>query len=281
MDDVLCGSLAGAAGKVIEYPFDTAKVRLQTQNPANPTYRGPIDCIRTTLSAEGLRGLYRGMALPMAGAAAENATLFFTFTVFEKMTKPLGLAETPQALLCGCLGGLVASVVLTPIELLKCNTQVSAIAGIRHKTNMEQIRTILSHDGIRGLWKGQAGTAIREAGGSAAWFGSYRAVVQLLSGDKNSQDHSPKAWHSMLAGSVAGMAYNFSLFPADTVKSQMQTQRLMGRPDHGFVRTFFELASKGGVRSLYQGCGLTCARAAPSSAIIFLVYEQLKKVIKF
>lgn len=281
MDDVICGSIAGGAGKIIEYPFDTAKVRLQTQNPLHPIYKGPIDCIRTTLKNEGLLGLYRGISLPMAGAAAENATLFFTFSIFEKMTMPLGLAETPQALLCGCLGGLVASVVLTPIELLKCNTQVSAVAGIKHETNFQQIKTIIAHDGIKGLWKGQAGTAIREAGGSAAWFGSYRAIVQLLSGDSHSQNHAPKAWHSMLAGSVAGMAYNFSLFPADTVKSQMQTQRLMGRPAHGFIRTFFDLLRQGGIRSLYQGCGLTCARAAPSSAIIFLAYEQLKKVIKF
>lgn len=44
--------------------------------------------------------------------------------------------------------------------------------------------------------------------------------------------------------------------------------------------TFWECArtvwKEQGVKGLYRGCGITVARAAPSSAFIFAIYEGLK-----
>ena len=52
--------VAGMAGKLVEYPFDTVKVRLQSQ-PDNAVlrYSGPLDCFRQTIAKEGFMGLYR------------------------------------------------------------------------------------------------------------------------------------------------------------------------------------------------------------------------------
>ena len=66
-------------GKALEYPFDTVKVRLQTQPQTVPLrYNGPVDCFMQGLRADGLRGLYRGISSPLVGAAAENSCLFFS-----------------------------------------------------------------------------------------------------------------------------------------------------------------------------------------------------------
>ncbi len=46
-------------GKIVEYPFDTIKVRLQVQSIESPLYKGPIDCIQKSLHEEGVRGLYK------------------------------------------------------------------------------------------------------------------------------------------------------------------------------------------------------------------------------
>lgn len=48
------------AAKLIEYPFDTVKVRLQAQ-PFDKSLRfsGPLDCFKQSLKNEGIRGLYR------------------------------------------------------------------------------------------------------------------------------------------------------------------------------------------------------------------------------
>jgi ornithine carrier protein len=88
LQDVVCGSLAGIVGKYIEYPFDTVKVRLQSQPDHLPLrYKGPLDCFKQSLRQDGFFGIYRGISAPLVGAAVENACLFFsvsaTIAVFD------------------------------------------------------------------------------------------------------------------------------------------------------------------------------------------------------
>ena len=74
------------------------------------------------------------------------------------------------------------------------------------------------------------------------------------------------------------MSYNFILFPADSVKSRMQTQVIGAHePKRGFFAVGRGIYQAGGIKALYRGCGITVARSAPSSAVIFLVYETLKE----
>lgn len=84
----------------------------------------------------------------------------------------------------------------------------------------------------------------------------------------------------MLAGAAAGVSYNFAFYPADTIKSRMQTEEISDVLE-GRRRTFWVVArtlwQQQGIKGLYRGCGITVARAAPSSAFIFAIYEGLRK----
>lgn len=74
-----------------------------------------------------------------------------------------------------------------------------------------------------------------------------------------------------------------ALYPADTVKSAMQTEeelrsqlgKKMKKEGTSFYRTATRMYSMHGIRGLYAGCGMTVARAVPSSGIVFLVYDGL------
>lgn len=71
--------IAGIAGKFIEYPFDTVKVRLQSQANDRPLqYKGPLDCFRKSYLQQGVLGLYRGISAPLLGAAIETSSLFLS-----------------------------------------------------------------------------------------------------------------------------------------------------------------------------------------------------------
>jgi ornithine carrier protein len=159
--------------------------------------------------------------------------------------------------------------------------------------------------GFGGLWLGHTGTFIRETGGTAAWFGTKEYVASLLLARRLRRERSSSAeddssipsssarpmtellpWESALSGACAGAAFNLALFPADTVKSAIQTAEEL-RPTTGngssapakqsFARTFMAMYRAQGIRGLYAGCGITVARSIPSSAIIFLIYDELKK----
>lgn len=262
MIEVVCGSVAGAVGKVIEFPFDTIKVRLQSQNEIK--YSGPLDCFKKSIKSEGIIGLYRGLMSPVIGAAAENASLFLTYTAAKRMVNNDSL---PASLFCGMISGAATSFVLTPIELVKCKMQVldpnSQQIGL-----WKMIRQIWSKHGFKGFWQGQSSTFLRECGGSAAWFGANEYVGSLLAPSRQKT-----VAESAIAGAAAGVAYNVSLFPVDTIKSKIQTQAMN---DDGFVKVAKDIFKNGGVAAFYRGCGITMARSAPSSALIFVIYDRLQ-----
>ena len=86
LKDILFGSTAGIAGKFVEYPFDTVKVRLQSQPDHLPLrYKGPIDCFRQSFKQDGFVGLYRGISAPLVGAAIETSSLFFSVCLSMKL----------------------------------------------------------------------------------------------------------------------------------------------------------------------------------------------------
>lgn len=78
--DLTAGTFAGVAQLLVGHPFDTIKVKLQSQ-PAPlpgqpPKYAGAIDAVKQTLASEGPKGLYKGMGAPLATVAVFNAVLF-------------------------------------------------------------------------------------------------------------------------------------------------------------------------------------------------------------
>ncbi|KII60249.1 Mitochondrial substrate carrier family protein G [Thelohanellus kitauei] len=58
---ICCGTTGGIAVTLVGHPFDTLKVRLQTQCSTSPTYNGVIDCLKKTIKWEGVGGLYKGV----------------------------------------------------------------------------------------------------------------------------------------------------------------------------------------------------------------------------
>lgn len=227
--------------------------------------------------------------LAFAAAGAGAITSFFLYVIFFRKD---------AIAVCFTVGTN-----RTPIELVKCKMQVQmlvappassvgavAAAGISPALDSSRprnlpgpvaiLRDAVRTDGVRGLWLGQTGTLIRETGGSAAWFGTKELICKFLRRDAPTRELW--AWESALSGACAGAAYNLAFFPADTIKSTMQTEAEL-RPasaattgQRSFATVARELYRARGLRGLYAGCGITVARSVPSSAMIFLIYDGLK-----
>ena len=293
--------VAGIVGKLIEYPFDTVKVRLQSQPDHQPLrYRGPLDCFQQSFREDGLRGMYRGLSAPLVGAALETSSLFLWEQAAQKALSSSGLYAPDKPLplsalfLTGAISGAFTSLVLTPVELVKCKMQMPPISssdGILRKppTPIAIIRQVFHYHGLKGFWHGQLGTLIRETGGCAAWFGSKETVTLLFRrfndarvGNIRSAQISTELqplplWQQAVAGAAAGASYNFLFFPADTIKSRMQTSSVeSSTPRQTFWREGSSLWKQHGISGLYRGCGITVLRSAPSSAFIFIIYDHLK-----
>lgn len=311
--DIMFGSIAGMVSKVFEHPFDLTKVRLQSQVlDTTARFNGPIDCLVKTWENEGVRGLYRGLPAPIVAAMLENASLFVSYSELQNVIRQINSQplshelSLPQLALAGAGAGAISSFLLTPVELVKCKMQVQMIApkplsvsipGSTAAATLDSslgpilrplpgpiavLMSVIRTEGLRGLWLGQTGTLIRECGGGAAWFATKEFVGTTLIKRRGSEltrkDIVP--WESALSGACAGGVFNFSMFPADSIKSTMQTEedlrpRGSNAPKPTFLGTAKAMYRAQGVKGLYAGCGITVARAIPSSAIIFLIYDGL------
>ena len=79
--EFLAGSFAGVGLIAAGQPFDTIKVRLQTEGGFG-RFRGPIHCLLTTLKEERVFGLYKGSMGPLMGQGTISAIQFSLHATF-------------------------------------------------------------------------------------------------------------------------------------------------------------------------------------------------------
>lgn len=182
--DFVAGTVGGCAGKLLDYPLDTVKVLLQSQN-GKVIYRGAWHCLRHTVQEKGFRSLYQGLSSPLLGSMAENALLFWAYNHFRKA---FGEDETQLSLLqlslAGACAGALVPFVLTPFELVKCRMQVqnSANGGFfrQYKGPMDVVRRTVAEEGLTGLYRGNLSTLFREVPGNFVWYGAYEGTCMLM-----------------------------------------------------------------------------------------------------
>lgn len=275
--EIAYGSTAGICGKLVEYPFDTIKVRLQL----SPHFRSSstLQAIKETYVNEGIvRGFYRGLRAPLVGACLETAVLFLSYrwALNQYKARVAPLTDDVSIVVksaAGGFSGFMAAFVLTPVELVKCRLQVQNVGVGTQPSHLygAVIRSVIKNDGVFGLWKGLYSTIVREIGGTAIWFTTYEGCIEYFSRNRplSTTDY-------LVSGALAGIAFNLSMFPVDTIKSNIQVD---GR--QGMVGTTLRLmASPGGFRNLYHGLGITLVRAAPANALIFWTYETAKGIVE-
>lgn len=284
--DLTSGTVGGAAQLIVGHPFDTIKVKLQSQPippPGQPhKYSGAMDAVRQTLAAEGPRGLYKGMGAPLATVAAFNAVLFTVRGQMEALVRsqPGQPLSVNQQVVCGAGAGVAVSFLACPTELIKCRLQAQsalAVAGsssvaVKYGGPMDVARHVIrSEGGVRGLFKGLVPTMAREIPGNAAMFGVYQALKQYFAG---AQDTSGLGRGSLIvAGGLAGAAFWLLVYPTDVVKSVIQVDDFKNPKFSGSADAFRKILRLEGVSGLYKGFGPAMARSVPANAACFLAYE--------
>eukprot|EP00752_Nemacystus_decipiens_P002352 g2222.t1 len=103
--DFMAGVVSGISGIVVGQPFDTIKVRLQTQDlPSSssaaaaagnnpPKVKGAMACAVETVSKEGVLALFKGMGTPLASAALVNAICFGAYAQSQRTLAAYGFVE--------------------------------------------------------------------------------------------------------------------------------------------------------------------------------------------
>ncbi|KYB29905.1 Congested-like trachea protein [Tribolium castaneum] len=168
----ICGGFGGICTVVVGHPLDTIKVRLQTMpipKPGEkPLYSGTLDCLKTTVRNEGIRGLYKGMGAPLLGVAPIFAISFMGYGVGKKIFGPGDGQHYSylQYFTAGAFSGIFTTTIMAPGERIKCLLQIQqASTGPKtYSGPVDVVKKLYKEGGIRSIYRGSGATLLRGKG---------------------------------------------------------------------------------------------------------------------
>lgn len=278
--NVVAGTISGAVGVIAGHPFDTVKVRLQAQSHrknAALLYRSTLHCFLSTVRAEGLLGLFKGVSSPLVGVTAINTLLFGVYGFFLESLAP---AETTPSLnvifLAGAGSGLVNSFISGPVELAKIQMQ-NQIGHEHFRSPSHCLQRVWSSGGVRACYKGLWPTILRETPSYGVYFASFEGFRRWWTTEEN-EGHLDNA-RLMLAGGFSGIIAWMSTYPVDVIKTRIQALPIGGGSSPSgaertpsIMQSLREILRSEGVPGLFRGTTATILRAFPTNAVIFSAY---------
>lgn len=275
------GFVAGVTGTIAGYPFDTVKVRLQTQTLNHRLYTGSLDCFIKIAKQESVLGFYKGMSSPMFGVAIINGIVFSVQNVskslFENPDTYTALAVT------GAIAGCVQSIICSPIELVKTRLQMQGIGQQRklfalsthlYKGPIDCLKKSYARRGMRsGVMRGLSMTLARDIPSFAAYFPAWQFFVTTFS--PTGKEADMPMYMSLIGGGFTGIAAWTVSYPFDVIKSRYQASR-----DHVY-KGVWDCAVKSlrseGWQVFTRGFVPCTLRAIPTNAFTYPVYALLKR----
>ncbi|KAI9449415.1 mitochondrial carrier [Lactarius psammicola] len=289
--DLTAGTTGGMAQVLVGQPFDIVKVRMQTS--AKGTYSGMLDCAGGILRNEGPLAFYKGTLTPLLGIGAcvsiQFGVLEYTKRYFtaQNIRSGKGVAQsaalsTPQLLVAGALAGLGNGFVSGPVEHIRIRLQTQSNTNPVYRGPFDAIKKIAAKYGIRGIYKGQNVTFLREATGYGVYFWTYEKLVQREMAQKGIRREQISPGSAILYGAAAGYALWAVIYPIDMVKSRMQTDGFSPSDGQKYrsalhcVRTVWKSE---GISAFTRGLVPTLIRSPFANGATFLGFEMANRLL--
>eukprot|EP00879_Flechtneria_rotunda_P027784 GHRR01029781.1.p1 GENE.GHRR01029781.1~~GHRR01029781.1.p1 ORF type:complete len:291 (+),score=65.51 GHRR01029781.1:890-1762(+) len=282
--------IGGIAVTAVGHPFDTIKVRLQTQPVHNPIYSGVIDCAKKTIQWEGLPGLYKGVASPLAGQMFFRASLFGAFGASKRWlaTNPDGSVRplrTTDFYKAGGITGFIAAFTEGPIDFYKSQIQVQIIRSksdpnyVPPYTKVSQcVKATIRESGFKGPFQGLSATILRNTPANAVYLGTFEVLKGVAARKLGCKSNAElPAWAVLSSAGLGGIAYWLVIFPVDVIKSSMQTDSIIkSKRRFPNMSTAAKLLwAEGGVKRFYKGFTPCLIRAAPANGAMLFTVDKV------
>jgi len=186
---------------------------------------------------------------------------------------------------CG-IGGILSCglthTFVTPLDLVKCNTQANpkeftgTIQGFRYIYSGQATKFGFG-SGLGGLLKGWGPTAVGYSLQGLCKFGFYELFKHEFSeivGHDNAHKYRDLVY--VAASASAELIADVALCPFEAVKVRVQTSPQYAR---GLIDGLPKMASTEGIGNLYAGIGPLWARQVPYTVIKFVAFGRIAEAI--
>lgn len=256
-----------------------------------------MQVVHSCFKKEGIYGFYKGMGFPIASVSFLNAIVFSTNEVSKIMLGYHNENSLLEGTITGAIAGLINSVVVTPVELVKCRLQVQtgSKTEARYKGITDCIKQSYHDKGIKGVYQGNVITMIREIFGYGAQFGTYYFSKNMISNLTNTEIKDLGNFSLMTAGAISGVFCWLVSYPQDVIKTNIQLdieEKFKKNKyifDGGMINCYkYIMRADGktlivkmflidlGFKGFWVGFLPQCFQAVIANAVLFVVYENAK-----
>jgi len=266
------GMVGGAIGVGVAYPLDTLKTK--TQSRVTRASSNPLALAAEIIRTEGVAGFYSGVSSTMTGQAIIKGIVFLVYEAAKAALSAFAAGDDPGfriLIIAACISGAVGSLVVTPVERIKCVMQAGEASA--YDSPLACIAVVVRRDGWYGLaFRGLGATLLREVPAYAFYFVSYDLVKDALLGSEAVA--APLV--PLIGGAVAGAMAWIPVYPIDVIKTQIQVELDDGdESECSVLATTRRLWQSGGFAAFWDGLGPKLARAVVNHAVTFYVFEQI------
>ncbi|XP_010652871.1 S-adenosylmethionine carrier 1, chloroplastic/mitochondrial isoform X1 [Vitis vinifera] len=257
LEGIVAGGTAGVVVETALYPIDTIKTRLQA-------VRGGGKIV--------WNGLYSGLAGNLAGVLPASAI----FVGVYEPTKQKLLQIFPENLTAvahltaGAIGGLAASLVRVPTEVVKQRMQTGQFASAP-----DAVRMIVSKEGFKGLYAGYRSFLLRDLPFDAIQFCIYE---QMRIGYKLAAKRDLNDPENALIGAFAGALTGAITTPLDVIKTRLMVQGPANQYN-GIIDCVQTIVREEGPPALLKGIGPRVLWIGIGGSIFFGVLERTKRAL--
>ncbi|KAG0085605.1 Mitochondrial carrier protein ymc2 [Podila epicladia] len=147
---------------------------------------------------------------------------------------------------------------------------------------VDALQKIYAQHGLRGIFKGQAVTMVREFQGYGAYFAAYEYLVQRAMRLENKERSELSTVKVVAYGACAGYAMWTTVYPIDVIKSKLQTDGFTSstRQYSSAIDCARQTLAKEGVAGFFKGFAPCILRAAPANAVTFLGFEMAMRMLR-
>ncbi|KCV70141.1 solute carrier family 25, member 46 [Fonticula alba] len=164
-------------------PMETIKVRLiHDQTQPNPQYRGLAHATRSIVAAEGLAGIYRGLAPTIVKQGSNQAIRFLVYNEMKKLLStgdPDAVQPVHVSMISGAVAGGMSVLGNNPIDAVKSRMQGIGAKDL-YKNSWDCAKHIYREAGVRGFYKGCTPRMARVVGDVAIVMTLYEQIAAQL-----------------------------------------------------------------------------------------------------
>ncbi|XP_038681501.1 mitochondrial carrier protein CoAc1-like [Tripterygium wilfordii] len=217
-------------------------------------------------------GGYSGVGGGNVDGSNENANVYFIDS-FPACVKEL---------FAGAIASAIAKTTTAPLERIKILLQTRR-EGYHSIRVYESLKKLVKHEGVKGLYKGNAAAVLRIVPFSALHYMTYEQYRSWLVNNCPSLGKGPVI--DLLAGSASGGTAVLCTYPLDLARTKLAYQVVEQRSSNGtnavigIQDALRSVYRKGGVTAFYSGLGPTLVGILPYAGLTLYAYEELKQRI--